>query len=476
MKSVVESTRFYLLALGNALTAVINSAYRCWLPACLCILTFLPQLGWAEVEPQASLLEVERRIQQGDFKGASELASAGLKVHPGEAELWNLLGIAEGELGKYQASEDAFQRGLRVAPRSATLEENLGLIFFKQSKYLATKEHLTRAVGLGSQKPGVRFSLAASRLRTGEAAQGLADLKSLEGALGGLSEYWEERGFAELKADPKGAASSFRRALDIQPESLRALNGAASAAEQQGSDEEALAYLIRAKNKAPEDVPTLMHFGVVCLRRDLGPDALTALNKAHTLQPENKSALYLLARANVAFQNWDGALELFQDFARKAPQYPVTYYAMGWLEIKTGRSGDARRDLEHCLRLAPDLADARYELGQLDVDDNRLEAAEREFATILQQYPSHVKANVAMADLDLRRGKLNDAQAHLERALAEDPNFGPAHYKLSQVLQRKHETERAQEEMAIAERLNERAKQQSKVQLRIAIPEQLGSE
>jgi hypothetical protein len=30
--------------------------------------------------------------------------------------------------------------------------------------------------------------------------------------------------------------------------------------------------------------------------------------------------------------------------------------------------------------------------------------------------------------------------------------------------------------MAIAERLNERAKQQSKVQLRIAIPEQLGSE
>jgi tetratricopeptide (TPR) repeat protein len=308
----------------------MNRAYRCVLRACLCIiLTFLAQLCLAEAATQASLSEVQERIQRGDFKGASELASTGLKLHPEEAQLWNLLGIAQGELGEYQASEDAFRRGLHVAPSSATLEENLGLIFFKQSKYPAAKEHLTRAVRLGSQKPGVRFSLAASRLRTGEAAEGLADLKSLESALGDLSEYWEERGFAELKIDPKTAASSFHRALDIRPESVRALNGAASAAEQQGSDEEALAYLTRARSKSPEDVPTLMHLAVVCLRRGLGPDALTALNKAHTLQPENNSALYLLARANVAVQNWDGALEQFQDFARKAPQYPVTVLRHG---------------------------------------------------------------------------------------------------------------------------------------------------
>src|SRR5690349_15503704 len=118
----------------------------------------------AETAPPISLAEVQRRIQRGDFKGASELARTEIRLHSDEPELWNLLGIAEGEPGEYQASEEAFRRGLQVAPNSETLEENLGLLFFKQSKYSDTKQHLMRAVTLGSEKPGVRFSLAAARL------------------------------------------------------------------------------------------------------------------------------------------------------------------------------------------------------------------------------------------------------------------------------------------------------------------------
>ena len=71
----------------------------------------------------------------------------------------------------------------------------------------------------------------------------------------------------------------------------------------------------------------LLHFGAVCLRRDLGPDALSAIERAHHLQPANNSALYLLARAHIALQNWQEAYDLFCEFTKRVPDYAPAYYA-----------------------------------------------------------------------------------------------------------------------------------------------------
>ena len=121
------------------------------------------------------------------------------------------------------------------------MNENAGLLFFREAKYGQAKQALERATKLGSQKPGVLFSLAAAKLRTGEAAEALQELKSLEPALSGIPEYWEERGRAELPHDASAAGTSFDRALELSPKSVVALNGAATAAETEGLDEKALA-------------------------------------------------------------------------------------------------------------------------------------------------------------------------------------------------------------------------------------------
>ncbi len=166
-----------------------------------------------------------------------------------------------------------------------------------------------------------------------------------------------------------------------------ALNGAATAAEAEGLDEKALAYLIRARAAAPDDVPTLTHFASVCIRRDLGPDAIEALEGARRLDPSNMGVVYLLARANISVQNWQEAYNLFQQFSKHDPGFAPTYYAMGWLDIRLNHLSDARQQLEHALRLQPTLSGARYELAQLEFDDGQIDAAQKLLETVLRENP-----------------------------------------------------------------------------------------
>jgi protein O-mannosyl-transferase len=410
-------------------------------------------------------------IQSGRFQHARDLVQKALGQNPEAVELWNLLGVAQSELHQGEAARKAFQRGLQLAPNSVSLNENLGFLFFREADYGRAKQYLQKAVTLGSQNPGVHFSLAAAKLRTGERAEALKELKSIQRPLKNLSDYWVERGTAELPESSAEAERSFTRAIEIDPDNLAALNGAASVAEQQGLDERALALLMQARRSHPDDVPTLLHFGTVCLRRDLGIDALEAAQKAYQLQPRNDYGLYLLARANISQQNWQPAYELFHQFAVRRPGFAPAYYAMGWLDIKLDKTENAKHELQRCLELDPELSDARAELAQLDLENGELETAQQLFEKVLQQNPGNAKANTGMGDLMLRKGSLEEAQRYLEAAITADPKEGSAHYKLSQVLLRKHDVERANKERTLALALNSEAKRASKAPLRLAMPD-----
>ncbi len=418
-----------------------------------------------------SARDVERRIKLGDLNGARQQCEEDLRLYPRSAELWNLLGIADSELGNAPSAQRAFEQGLQIAPNSLSLNENLGLLFFRQLDYAHAKKNLARAVQLGSGKPGVLFSLAASRLRTGEPAQALRDLNSLQPALSGVPDYWDERGRAELSASPMEAEQSFARALALSPHDIAALNGAATAAERQHLDEKALAYLIRCRSAAPDDIPTLVHFADVCIRRDLGPDAIAALEHAQRLDPANFSVLYLLARANISVENWQKAYDLFSQFSKRYPDFGPTYYALGWIDIRLNRTDDARRQLEHCLQLDPGLTAARYELAQLEYDDGKMETAKKLLATVLRQNPQHARANMTMGEIFMREGNFAASRKLLESAIRQDPKLAAAHYKLAVLLLREHKPQQADREKQVAAQLNQEANRASRTQLRLVLPE-----
>jgi len=334
------------------------------------------------------------------------------------------------------------------------LNENLGFLFYRSGDYSSAKQYLSRAVALGSREAGVAFSLAASRVRSGEPDKGLVMLRELEARLRNVAEYWTERGWVELRRSSEDASLSFDKALTIEPQNVRALNGAASAAELQHQNERALSFLIRAKRERPDHLPILLHFGSVCLRLNLPVDALGALERAHELAPQNNLAVFLLARAHIGFERWELAHQLFAEYDKRVPGYEPTQYALGWLDIKLNRTAEARAHLLHAISLAPADYEAQFELGHLELEAGNLDRAEAYLKAVIAAVPSHAKALVASGDLAMRRGKLEQAKNYYEAAIAADTSFGPAHYKLSTVLMRTNAVERAAAERQLGAELN----------------------
>jgi len=426
---------------------------------------------WAANAADPLLARAVEQITARNFQGACNILRPMVRQAPSDPDVWNLLGICESELNHTGVARDAFRKGLEAAPASIPLHENLGLLYFNAGEFTEAKRYLAKAIELGSDQPGVAFSLAASEIRTGERGRGLATLRRLEQPLAGQAAYWTERGWVELSDDPAVAGASFDRALAIAPDDARALNGAASAAEASHQDEQALSFLLRAKKVSPSDIRILMHFGALCLRRDLTVDALDALESAHILAPANNLALFLYARAQIGIQQWQQAHDLFTELDRRVPKYAPAQYALGWLDLKLNRAGEARQHLEQSVAIDAGQPDARCDLAQLDFDEGRLEDAESGWRAVLKAQPRHLRANIGMADLLLKRGDLQNAKALYETAIAADPESGPAHYKLSTVLLRLHENERAATERARGTELNAQAIKSAKTVLVLAQPD-----
>lgn len=435
------------------------------------LLLLLGSSSFGQQSVDALRADATRLIETRDFDGASKALRRAVRLYPHEDQLWNLLGISEGELGRLDSSRDSFQRGLRYSPKSVFLHENLGFLYYREANYDSAKRYLKQAVSLGSRNPGVFFSLAASRARTGERKQALVELKALETALSSNADYWIEFGWIQLPDDPDSAEFSFSRALALTPENIRALNRAATAAELQQLDEKALSFLLRAKRANPNDLSTLIHLGKVCLRRDLTIDALSLLEQAYKLAPSSNTALYYYARAQIGVQQWQKAYDLFSEFTRRAPRFASAYYALGWLDLKLNRRAEARRNLEHSLQLSPDSVDPLCELGQLDLEEGDLDSAQQRLGQVLEREPQHAKANAAYGDILLKRGKLEEAIARFESAIQSDPQSGVFHYKLSTVLFRMNRVEQAEQERALGTRLNTDALKSSKTVLRLASPD-----
>lgn len=416
------------------------------------------------------LTKIQADIQEGNFGEARQLLTVEIRAHPQNAAAYNLLGICLTELREPSLADQAFRAGLKLTPDSLPLLENLGLLRYREADYGDAKSYLIMALAAGSQNVGARFSLAASKLRTGEPDAALADLKALEPALGQSHEYWEERGRAETLNNPASAEISFAKALALFPGSIPALDGASDAALKQGQDEKALAIMIRAHQLAPEDSVTTLRFAEVCIRRDLGIDAKLALESLHKREPRNAAALFLLARSNISVQNWDQASRLFQDFLRLMPAYAPAYFALGWIDLRLNKPTEARLKLERCLQLDPSLVDARFELAQLQLEDGDIAAAESNLGLVLKTNPNHSKANTSLGDIRLRRGDFVNAATFFQTALHADPNLATAHYKLAAILAREGQAAQAAKERNLAVNLAAKEKRDSRTQLRLVTP------
>lgn len=145
------------------------------------------------------------------------------------------------------------------------------------------------------------------------------------------------------------------------------------------------------------------------------------------------------------------ALPLFERATRLDPDYRPAIYYHGWCLYYLGELAAARERFEAFLRARPDYADAVFALGLIDFDRDDLESAGRRFERVIALAEAgndtevEAKGRARLADVLVRKGKLRPARVELERSLELAPHNHETWFKLSRVLQRLGEDEKAEE-------------------------------
>src|SRR5258708_8503785 len=143
------------------------------------------------------------------------------------------------------------------------------------------------------------------------------------------------------------AEKNSQLALSLVPDCVACYLTLAQIADRQDNSEKALAYLVAAKKRAPDDPEVLFEFGKDCVEINLFDDALPALNKAAERDSDNDSYVYVLGSAYVAKGQLPDAFALFQRLLQKHPHDAVLMYATGAVYYLQGKYNEAQAPLKH---------------------------------------------------------------------------------------------------------------------------------
>jgi tetratricopeptide (TPR) repeat protein len=465
-------------------------------------------LGNPETRPLALAMLGTIRLQEGKYEGSVTFLTKALALNPRLVGARTSLGDAYTFLGKRQLARKSYQRVLELDPEN--VNARLGW-----AKLEATQQNFGKSLSLAqpiipqlneSEDGLMLLATDYGALGNKQALEGLVDQwrhlasTSDESSLAfgtllgthGLTSQAKEILDAEQRrvaaaASPTlavelgkayisvgsldDAEHNFQLALSLNPDCTACEYGLAQIAERQLNTEKALAYLIAAKKREPDNPEILFEFGKVCLERNLLEDALPALSKAVALKPDRDDYAYMLGSAYVSKAQLGKAMAVFAALLKKHPQDAMLNYAIGTVYFLQGKYAEAESSLKRSLDAKPDQAAASYYLGltydAVGQDDRAIDI----FRDLMKRHPDYAPTYAKVGTMLLRKHQYDEARQDLERAIALDPQSVEAHYQLGLLLRRLGKTSESEQELAESRKLENERHAQTDVHLRLMLPD-----
>jgi tetratricopeptide (TPR) repeat protein len=326
------------------------------------------------------------------------------------------------------------------------LKASLGrLMPATQPAGIKTAENLCEhALALAPDDPALHEQLAELDQLSGNLAGATTNAQRAVGLLPGSSEDWSQLGIILAKQQKyEDAAAAFRRAFQLNPEEVWALQNLAQALNDLGRQDEAireyqhalsikprfgLAWLglgqiyekmgrkaeaedcyrkalVNRINRAAE-LKSLARF---CESRGWTEAAATNYEDAIKLDPSD-AGLYLSAGQNLAALGRHAEAEKhYLEAAKLSPDSVQAHFLYGMELGRDGKAADAAGQFREAVRIMPDLPEARLNLGISLVDAGNYPEALGEFGKVLEQDPTNA---TALQYAQALRQKLFPTQPH----------------------------------------------------------------
>jgi tetratricopeptide (TPR) repeat protein len=182
-----------------------------------------------------------------------------------------------------------------------------------------------------------------------------------------LAALHTQRGFLEREEKPEMALAEYNNALKIQPDFAEALNNRAWINMTRGDYDAAVQDLNKAISSTPPASAAIAHYyrGYAFLKLKNYPEALTDLNEAQRIQPDNADIYLARGEVRQAQENYPQALEDFDEFSKRVPKDVRGPVSRGSVLEAMGRTQDALTAVDDALALEPGNAFALAERDRL---------------------------------------------------------------------------------------------------------------
>lgn len=254
----------------------------------------------------------------------------------------------------------------------------------------------------------VRGDLDAAHAAAADLARTYPAVATLHNILGVIS---------ARKGNHQGAADSYMKAIDLNPQFPDAYNNLGVALRALGRPSEAIDRFTRALKLKPDYAEAFFNLANAYRDLDRREEAVANYLEALRLAPNHLGARNNLGIVLNKLERYDEAVMHFKRVIEANPASFETYNNLGLALKNLGRNGEALACFRKAIEVKPDYATAHYNLGNFLFDLGHKEEAKSSYADALRVKPGFAEAYRSMSAV--RSFSQDDPQiSHMEQLLA----------------------------------------------------------
>jgi tetratricopeptide (TPR) repeat protein len=262
-------------------------------------------------------------FRAGQYEKASEPLRKALARNPGSAAARHMLGKTHFMRGEFDKAAAELEAALKLAPRDYDVAYTLGLAYLKQGRLVPAKQIYSRMLRQLGASPQLHLIFGRAYRETVFLAEAIEEFKKAVALDPKLSRAHYYLGLTYLLKDGTSrfndAAEEFKIALDLNP----------------------------------DDYFANYYLGIIHLKERRLEPAISLLEKACRLQPDNPDPYFYLGQAYQGAEKHDQVIEalrksiaLTTSVSRNDYQVARAHYQLGQSLLKTGRMEEGETELK----------------------------------------------------------------------------------------------------------------------------------
>lgn len=344
--------------------------------------------------------------QSGRKEEAIVVYEEALKIAPNDGDLLLKDGLYKLTIGQRQAALDLLIRAAKARPADGEIQYYLAQAYHLNSRDDLALQAIRKSVNADPDNPSIKQKYGELLCSTGNNQEGLHWLLEAKHGDSRLPHIDYEIGAADYKLmDLAGAAENLKRAAEIDPGDLNAMQMLAATQTKLAQWAAARDSFTKVLSQKPDDIDSLLGLGQCELELKDYSNAVTTLQSVLHLDPTRLLAHFYLSRAYAGMQNP----------AEAAHEAALHHLMMEQLSfVRSVETEHREQAIQHQAR----------ELLQQHREDDALRLYEEHFKGTKA---STADALVFIGKTYLFMGDTNEGIRCLHRALALDPRVRGAH-------------------------------------------------